>query len=85
MCNKGQFPKIKMRNKGFKMKLRTLIPIKIIQYAIKDNEKGNEKDNEKDNKKRQQMGQRDETTHATVRRDIEAVRQDNDAARQDNE
>ena len=24
MCNKGQFPKIEMRNKGFKMKLRTL-------------------------------------------------------------
>ena len=29
MCNKGQFPKIKMRNKGFKMKLRTLREPKI--------------------------------------------------------
>ena len=25
MCYKGQFPKIGMRNKGFKMKLRTLM------------------------------------------------------------
>jgi hypothetical protein len=39
----------------------------------------------KDSKTGQQTGQRDETTHATVRRDNEAARQDNQAARQDNE